>query len=30
MKPGRLTPEEYEIMKQHPLIGAKILEPIGI
>lgn len=27
-KPGRLTPEEYEIMKQHPKIGAKILEPI--
>ncbi len=27
-KPGRLTPEEYEMMKQHPRIGAKILEPI--
>lgn len=27
-KPGRLTPEEYDVMKQHPRIGAKILEPI--
>lgn len=25
-KPGRLTPEEYEIMKQHPETGAAILE----
>lgn len=24
-KPGRLTPEEYDIMKQHPLIGGKII-----
>ena len=24
-KPGRLTPEEFAIMKQHPLIGAEIL-----
>jgi putative two-component system response regulator len=24
-KPGKLTPEEYEIMKQHTLIGAKML-----
>lgn len=25
-KPGRLTPEEYEVMKRHPEIGAQILE----
>lgn len=25
-KPGRLTPEEYEIMKTHSAIGARILE----
>ncbi|MDJ0852204.1 MAG: response regulator [Myxococcota bacterium] len=27
-KPDRLTPEEYEEIKQHPEIGAKILEPV--
>jgi putative nucleotidyltransferase with HDIG domain len=27
-KPDRLSPEEYEEMKQHPEIGAKILEPV--
>lgn len=27
-KPGRLTKEEYEVMKKHPVIGAKILKPI--
>ncbi len=27
-KPDHLDPEEYEIMKQHPEIGAKILEPV--
>jgi len=27
-KPGRLSPEEYEEMKRHPEIGAKILEPV--
>lgn len=25
-KPGRLTPEEYEIMKTHTVIGAQMLE----
>ena len=28
-KPGKLTKEEYEVMKKHPVIGAKILKPIG-
>jgi putative nucleotidyltransferase with HDIG domain len=27
-KPGRLTNEEYDIMKRHPRIGAQILAPI--
>ena len=26
LKPGQLTSEEWEIMKQHPVIGGKILE----
>jgi HD-GYP domain-containing protein (c-di-GMP phosphodiesterase class II) len=26
LKPGKLTPEEFELMKKHTLIGAKILE----
>ncbi len=30
LKPGRLTPEEYEIIKQHPLIGAEIVGHIGL
>lgn len=29
-KPGRLTPEEYEIMKTHAVIGAQILEKSSI
>ncbi len=28
-KPGSLTKEEYEIIKKHPLIGARILESIN-
>ncbi|MBT8240117.1 MAG: pentapeptide repeat-containing protein [Acidimicrobiia bacterium] len=27
-KPGRLTETEYEIVKQHPLIGAELVEPL--
>ncbi|MBI2921130.1 MAG: HD domain-containing protein [Planctomycetes bacterium] len=26
LKPGKLTAEEYEIMKQHPVIGAEIIK----
>jgi putative nucleotidyltransferase with HDIG domain len=28
-KPARLSPEEYEEIKRHPEIGAKILEPVS-
>jgi len=28
-KPGKLTDEEYQVIKEHPGIGARILEPIG-
>jgi len=27
-KPGRLTPEEYRIIQEHPSIGAKIMGPV--
>ncbi|MGV8121973.1 MAG: HD domain-containing phosphohydrolase [Candidatus Xenobiia bacterium LiM19] len=27
-KPSRLTSEEYEVLKQHPIIGEQILKPI--
>ena len=27
-KPGKLTPEEFEKMKIHPVVGAEILEPV--
>jgi response regulator RpfG family c-di-GMP phosphodiesterase len=27
-KPGRLTPEEYEVFKRHPVYGRDILDPI--
>jgi len=30
LKPDRLTNEEYEIIKQHPEIGEKILKPVAI
>jgi putative two-component system response regulator len=28
LKPGKLTPEEFEIIKKHPVIGAEIIEHI--
>ena len=28
-KPGKLTDEEYDVMKKHPETGAKILQPIA-
>ncbi len=28
-KPGKLTPEEYEVIKQHPRMGYEILKPIS-
>ena len=28
-KPGKLTPEEFEVMKQHPLKGANIMRPVA-
>jgi len=30
LKPGRLTREEYEIIKRHPVIGAEIVGHIGL
>ena len=30
LKPGRLTDEEYEIIKQHPVIGEEIISHIGL
>jgi putative nucleotidyltransferase with HDIG domain len=29
LKPDRLDKEEYDLIKQHPAIGAKILEPVS-
>jgi len=29
-KPGRLTDEEFGIMKQHPVIGYEICQPLGL
>jgi putative two-component system response regulator len=28
LKPGKLTPEEYALVKEHPKVGEKILNPI--
>jgi HD-GYP domain-containing protein (c-di-GMP phosphodiesterase class II) len=28
-KPGKLTPEEFGLMKQHPLKGANIMRPVA-
>lgn len=30
MKPGRLTDEEYQKIKNHPLIGDRIIAPLGL
>jgi putative nucleotidyltransferase with HDIG domain len=30
LKPGPLTPEERGIIESHPLIGGKIVEPLGL
>ncbi len=30
MKPGRLTKEEYEIIKKHPVIGEEIVSHLGL
>ncbi|MGD9211296.1 MAG: HD domain-containing protein, partial [Desulfobacteraceae bacterium] len=30
LKPGRLTKEEYEIIKKHPVIGAEIVARMGL
>ncbi len=27
-KPGRLTAEEYEVMKRHPVLGVEIVSPV--
>ncbi len=29
LKPGRLDPEEFEVMKAHPQIGAKVIESVA-
>jgi response regulator RpfG family c-di-GMP phosphodiesterase len=29
-KPGRLTIDEYAMIKEHPLIGERIVEPLGL
>lgn len=28
MKPGKLTPAEYDVMKTHPAIGHRLLQPL--
>jgi len=30
LKPTRLTPDEYNLVKQHPVIGTRIVEPLGL
>jgi putative nucleotidyltransferase with HDIG domain len=30
LKPGRLTPEEYSIIQQHPVIGCEIMGHLGL
>jgi putative two-component system response regulator len=29
-KPARLTKTEFELIKQHPVIGAHLIEPLGL
>lgn len=30
LKPGRLTPDEYRVIQQHPIIGAEIMDNLGL
>ncbi|MGV8078721.1 MAG: HD domain-containing phosphohydrolase [Syntrophales bacterium] len=30
LKPGRLTDDEYEVIKQHPALGENVLKPIAL
>jgi len=30
LKPGRLSKEEFDIIKQHPVIGAEIMDNLGL
>src|SRR3712207_8390003 len=30
MKPGSLTPDEWEIMRRHPQTGARVVRPLGL
>jgi putative nucleotidyltransferase with HDIG domain len=30
LKPGRLSPEEFKVIKQHPVIGADIMDHMGL
>jgi putative nucleotidyltransferase with HDIG domain len=30
LKPGRLTPEEFDVIKEHPVIGADIVAQLGL
>ncbi len=30
LKPSRLTPDEYNLVKLHPVIGMRIVEPLGL
>jgi putative nucleotidyltransferase with HDIG domain len=30
MKPGALTPDEWEVMRRHPQTGARVVRPLGL
>lgn len=30
LKPGKLTQEEFEVIKKHPVIGSRIVEPLNL